>query len=63
MNIRELRFKNGFTQYDVNARTGIHQSKLSLIERGFIVPDEREKKKMADLFRVTIADIEWAAGE
>jgi transcriptional regulator with XRE-family HTH domain len=62
MNIRELRFKKGLTQYDVNAKTGIHQSKISLIERGYLFPDESEKKKIADLFSVPVKDIEWMEG-
>jgi transcriptional regulator with XRE-family HTH domain len=63
MNLRELRFKNGLTQYDINARTGIHQSKISLIERGYIHPDETEKRKIAKAFRVHVSDIEWPRGK
>lgn len=46
--MRIERILKGLTQYDIVARTGIHQSKLSLLENGYAVPSLREKKAIAE---------------
>jgi transcriptional regulator with XRE-family HTH domain len=46
MNLREARFKKSMTQFDLRILTGIHQSRISYIERGYIVPRDDEKQKI-----------------
>lgn len=38
MNLSEARFKAKKTQWDLRLATGIHQSKISLIENNYVVP-------------------------
>jgi transcriptional regulator with XRE-family HTH domain len=59
MNLREARFKRQKTQWDLRKETGIHQSKLSLIERGYIPPSEEEKKKIAEALGLSEGEIKW----
>lgn len=47
MEIKIKRVIRGLTQYDLMAETGIPQSRLSLIERGYIIPKDEEKTKLA----------------
>ena len=47
MKLREARFKKRYNQWDVSLKTGIPQSKVSLIERGYVNPNEDEKKRLA----------------
>ncbi len=47
MEMRKARFFKGLSQYDVAFKTGIPQSRLSLIERGYSNPKENERKKIA----------------
>ena len=44
--------------YDLHILTGIHQSKLSLIENGFITPSEEEKAKIETALNTKI---DWDA--
>ena len=57
MNLREARFFKNFNQYDISVKTGISQSKLSLIERGYVNPREDEKKKIAKVLGCKVMDI------
>ena len=50
--MKELRFFKGLSQWQIRMVTGISQAKLSLIERGYIVPQEEEKKKIAAALNV-----------
>ena len=60
MKFREARFKAGLTQWDLALRTGISQSKISLIERGFIRPSLRESFLLAGTVRIRPEEIEWS---
>ncbi len=51
MNLKEARFHAGLSQYDIALKTGIHQSRLSLIERGYLHPSNKEKKKISKVLR------------
>jgi len=42
MELREARFKRGITQYSLSKITGVHQSRISLIENGYKA-SEKEK--------------------
>lgn len=57
MTLRETRFLKGLNQYDLSLRTGISQSKISLMENGYVVPREDEKKKIAKVLRCKVEDI------
>jgi len=53
MNIfKKQRLELELTQYDVEKLTGIHQSKLSLIERGFRVLSSEESQKLCKVLRL-----------
>jgi hypothetical protein len=47
------------TQWDLRKLTGIHQSKTSLIEHGYIIPDDKEKAAIAEALGVAITEIDW----
>ena len=57
MKLREARFKKGLTQWDLRLRTGIHQTKISLIERGYVVPRDDEKLKLANALHCRESDL------
>jgi transcriptional regulator with XRE-family HTH domain len=57
MTLREARFFKGLNQWDISVKTGIPQSKLSLIERGYVDPREDEKKKIAKALGCKAIDI------
>jgi DNA-binding XRE family transcriptional regulator len=45
--LREIRAVKRVTQFQLRISTGIHQSKISLIENELIEPKENEKRKLA----------------
>lgn len=47
MNIREARFLKNLTQWELSIKINIPQSKISLIENGYLVPSDKEKTKLA----------------
>ncbi len=47
----------GFTQFDIFLKAGIPQSRLSLIENGYIQPKDEEKLKLAKVLKCRITDI------
>lgn len=57
MTLKEARFFKGLNQWDVSIKTGIPQSKLSLIERGYVIPREDEKKKIAKALNCQVKEI------
>ena len=57
MTLREARFFKGLNQWDISIKTGIPQSKLSLVERGYIDLREDEKKKIAKVLGYKVAEI------
>ena len=53
MNVfKKQRLELELTQYDVEKLTGIRQSKLSLVERGFRVLDSEESQKLCKVLRL-----------
>lgn len=48
-------------QWDLTKATGIHQSKISLIEHGYIIPNDREKAAIAQALGFGIHEIDWPA--
>lgn len=57
MTLREARFFKGLNQWDISLKTGISQSRLSLVERGYVNLREDEKKKIAKVLGYKVADI------
>jgi transcriptional regulator with XRE-family HTH domain len=45
--LREARVIKRISQFQLRISTGVHQSKISLIENGYIQPREDEKSKFA----------------
>jgi len=48
------------TQWDIRKKTGIHQSKLSLIENGYVMPTKKEKELISEVVGIPIDEIEWS---
>ena len=63
MDLYEARAKRRKTQWDLRKLTGINQSKLSLIENGYIEPSEEEKAMIAKTLGFSVGEIEWPPGE
>jgi len=57
MTLREARFFKGLNQWDISVKTGIPQSKLSLIERGYVNPKEDEKRRIAKVLGCKVEEI------
>ena len=47
------------TQWDLKKKTGINQTKISLIERGYVVPTKKEKFLIAKALGFHIDEIKW----
>jgi transcriptional regulator with XRE-family HTH domain len=58
MELREARFKRGITQYSLSKITGVHQSRISLIENGYKA-SEKEKRALAKGLGVKVEDVSW----
>lgn len=59
MDLVEARVKRRKTQWDIRIATGIHQSKVSLIERGYVCPTDSEKSILAKALGFQVGDISW----
>ena len=59
MKLFEARARRRKTQWDIRRITGIHQSKISLIERGYIEPTEKERAVIAGALGFAANEIEW----
>jgi transcriptional regulator with XRE-family HTH domain len=55
--LREIRVVKRITQFQLRLSTGIHQSKISMIENGLIEPREDEKQKLAKALHVRSEEI------
>jgi len=62
MDLREARFQKRYTQLDIRLKTGIHQSKISNFERGYLIPREDEKNRIAKALGIKASDIDWSHG-
>ena len=59
MNLFEARARRRVTQWDLRKQTGIHQSKISLIERGYVEPSPAEKSMLAAALGFSVDEIRW----
>jgi transcriptional regulator with XRE-family HTH domain len=55
--LRETRVVKRVSQFQLRLATGIHQSKISMIENGLIDPREDEKEKLAKALGVAVEEI------
>jgi len=55
--LREIRQRKRMTQWDVRIKSGIHQSKLSLFENGYVELRTDEKSRLAKALGVPIREI------
>ncbi len=55
--LREVRVINRITQFQLRLSTGIHQSKISMIENGLVDPREDEKKRLSKALGVRQEEI------
>jgi len=60
MDLKEARFKRRLTQLELRLKTGIHQSKISHFERGYLIPREDEKARLAKALGVKANDLNWS---
>jgi len=59
MYLEELRFKKKVTQWRLALLTGMSQSKISLIEQGFVSPGADEKIRIAKALQFKPDDLEF----
>jgi transcriptional regulator with XRE-family HTH domain len=55
--LKEIRFFNRITQPLLALKTGIQQSRISLIENSLVMPRDEEKKKIAKALGIKMQDI------
>ena len=51
------------TQWDIRKGTGIHQTKVSLMEHGYVTPTDREKALIANVLGFRVNEIDWPESE
>jgi transcriptional regulator with XRE-family HTH domain len=47
MKLQEVRSERDLSQWDLKLLTNIHQTKISLIESGYVIPTAEERRKLA----------------
>jgi len=55
--LKEVRFFKKVSQWQLRVFTGLSQSKISLIEMGYVIPSKEEKSKISRALGVTPAEI------
>ena len=58
MDLTTARAMKRQTQWDIRKKTGIHQSKISLIERGYVTPSDNEKSLIARILGFQVDEIQ-----
>jgi len=61
MELKEARFKRRITQWSLSKITGVHQSRISLIENGYKA-NEEEKRALAKGLGIKVEDVNWQDG-
>lgn len=61
--LREKRVVKRITQFQLRLTTGIHQSKISLIENGLLEARDDEKKKLARALGANTEDLFSSEGQ
>ncbi len=55
--LKAKRFLTKKSQYQIALETGIFQSRISLIENGFVKPKAEEKKLLAESLEATLEEL------
>ena len=55
--LKETRFFKGISQHKLSHFSNVHQSRISLIENGLVLPREDEKEKLAKALGVAVEEI------
>jgi transcriptional regulator with XRE-family HTH domain len=55
--LRKRRRELDLTQLELERRTGIHQTKISILEAGIRQPTPAERKRLARVLRSKISDL------
>ncbi|MDY6951019.1 MAG: helix-turn-helix transcriptional regulator [Thermodesulfobacteriota bacterium] len=55
--LKEIRARRRVTQFELRLKTGIHQSKISLAENGYVQLQPKEQKKIARALNVDVGEI------
>lgn len=63
MDLTTARAMKRKTQWDLKLATGINQSKISLIETGYVEPTGEEKSALAEALGFEVSEIEWVVEE
>ena len=59
LNLKKARSILGVSQWELEMRSGVHQSRISLFENGLKSPREMERVKLAAALGLRPNDIEW----
>ena len=59
INLKKARSIIGVSQWELERRSGVHQSRISLFENGLKSPKEIEKVKLTAALGLGPNDIEW----
>ncbi len=63
LNLYETRVLSRQTQHVLAKKTGISQTRICLIEKGFANPKEADKKRIARALSLRVIDIDWLEEE
>jgi transcriptional regulator with XRE-family HTH domain len=63
INLKKARLILGVSQWELEMRSGVHQSRISLFENGLKSPKEVEKVKLATALGLGLNDIEWTISQ
>jgi transcriptional regulator with XRE-family HTH domain len=62
MDLKTVRTAKRKTQLELWLKTGISQSKISLIESNYIKPTDIERQSIAKALKVGVDEIDWDKG-
>ena len=57
--LKQWREFKGITQIELGRQTGMHATQISQYERGVNVPTKKNRKKLADVLKLQVDDIDW----
>ena len=54
MNLKTARFFKGITQTELQSRSGVFQSRISLFEKGYAQPTTKERTRIDEALGITV---------
>ena len=57
MDLKQLRLERRLNQFESQLLAGVHQSRVSLLERGLVKPTARERERLAKALKVKPDDL------